>query len=111
MLADQDAVREEQLQAEQLIRQLKVSDLLIGTLASLVQLGYGKLGEGEAEETRLAIEALRALVPVLEGAVPPEAIRDLRQATANLQLAYADHVRKPREPAAEPAPDGAEEET
>ena len=76
MLADQDAVREEQLQAEQLIRQLKVSDLLIGTLASLVQLGYAKLGEGEVDEARLAIDALRALVPVLEGAAAEDAIRD-----------------------------------
>ena len=111
LAAEQEPAHDDRLAADQLLRQLKVSDLLVGTLASLVQLGYGKLGEGEAEETRLAIEALRALVPVLEGAVPPEAIRDLRQATANLQLAYADHVRKPREPAAEPAPDGAEEET
>ena len=94
MLADQGAVREEQLEAEQLIKQLRVSDLLIGTLASLVQLGYAKLGEGEADEARLAIEALRALLPVLEGAAAEDAIRDLRQATANLQLAYASKVNE-----------------
>ena len=107
MLADQDAVREEQLQAEQLIKQLKVSDLLIGTLASLVQLGYAKLGEGEVDEARLAIDALRALVPVLEGAAAEDAIRDLRQATANLQLAYADLVARQRDTTA----DAPEEET
>jgi len=107
VLADQDAVREEQLQAEQLIRQLKVSDLLIGTLASLVQLGYAKLGEGEVDEARLAIDALRALVPVLEGAAAEDAIRDLRQATANLQLAYADLVARQRDTTA----DAPEEET
>lgn len=106
MLADQGAVREEQLEAEQLIK-LRVSDLLIGTLASLVQLGYAKLGEGEADEARLAIEALRALLPVLEGAAAEDAIRDLRQATANLQLAYADYVAKQRETTA----DAPEEET
>jgi hypothetical protein len=107
VLADQDAVREEQLQAEQLIKQLKVSDLLIGTLASLVQLGYAKLGEGEVDEARLAIDALRALVPVLEGAAAEDAIRDLRQATANLQLAYADLVARQRDTTA----DAPEEET
>ena len=107
MLADQGAVREEQLEAEQLIKQLRVSNLLIGTLASLVQLGYAKLGEGEADEARLAIEALRALLPVLEGAAAEDAIRDLRQATANLQLAYADYVAKQRETTA----DAPEEET
>jgi hypothetical protein len=84
---------QEQLTAEELIRQLKVSDLLLGTLASLVQLGYAKLGDGDAGQARLAIEALRALTPVLEGAASPEALRDLRQAIANLQLAYAEKVK------------------
>ncbi len=78
--------------AEELLRQLKVSDVLLGTLASLVQLGYAKLGEGETDQARLAIESLRALTPVLEDAAAPEAIRDLRQATANLQLAYASKL-------------------
>jgi hypothetical protein len=100
-------MREEQLQAEQLIKQLKVSDLLIGTLVSLVQLGYAKLAEGEADEARLAIEALRTLLPVLEGAATEDAIRDLRQATANLQLAYADSVAKQRDTTGDPP----EEET
>ena len=98
---------EEQLSAEELIRQLKVSDLLLGTLASLVQLGYAKLAEGDAEQARLAIEALRALTPVLESAASPEALRDVRQATANLQLAYADKVAK--QPA--PTPEDDQEET
>jgi hypothetical protein len=101
---------EEQASAEELIKQLKVSDLLLGTLASLVQLGYAKLGDGEADQARLAIEALRALTPVLEGAASAEALRDLRQATANLQLAYAEKVAKAAEPAepAEPAEEEAE---
>ena len=94
---------QEQLTAEELVKQLKISDLLLGTLASLVQLGYAKLGEGDAGQARLAIEALRALTPVLESAVSPEALRDVRQATANLQLAYADNVAKPAEPAEEGA--------
>jgi hypothetical protein len=79
---------------EELLRQLKVADLLAGTLVSLVQLGYAKLDDGETDEARLAIEALRAVAPVLEGALPDEALRDLRQATANLQLAYADAVSR-----------------
>lgn len=95
---------DEQRAAEDLIRQIKVSELLVATLTSWVQLGYAKLADGEAEEARLAIEALRTLLPVLEGSAPADSIRDLRQATANLQLAYADHVVKQREPAqSEPA--------
>ena len=95
-----DEQGEEKVDAEQLLRQLKVSDLLMGTLASIVQLGYGKLGDGETDQARLAIEALRALIPVLEDAAPAEAIRDLRQATANLQLTYAEAVAKTSEPEA-----------
>jgi hypothetical protein len=95
---------DEQRAAEDLIRQIKVSELLVATLTSWVQLGYAKLADGEAEDARLAIEALRTLLPVLEGSAPADSIRDLRQATANLQLAYADHVVKQREPAqSEPA--------
>jgi hypothetical protein len=80
--------------AEQLLKQLKVSDVLLGSLASLVQVGYAKLAEGETEQTRLAIEALRAVMPVLEGSAPDDAVRDLRQATANLQLAYAEKLKE-----------------
>ena len=105
-MAEQEPTAE-QREAEQLIKQLRVSDLLVGTLASLVQLGYAKLGEGEVDEARLAIDALRALVPVLEGAAAEDAIRDLRQATANLQLAYADLVARQRDTTA----DAPEEET
>jgi len=78
--------------AEELLRQLQVSDVLLGTLASLVQIGYAKLGEDDSGQARLAIEALRAVLPVLDGAAPADSIRDLRQATDNLQLAYASKV-------------------
>jgi hypothetical protein len=79
----------EELQAE--LSKLDVSDLLLQTLYSVSSLGYHRLGgEGrDLEQARLAIEALRALVPVLEGVVPQEALRDFNQVLANLQLAYA----------------------
>jgi hypothetical protein len=78
-----------ELQAE--LAKLKVSDLLLQTVYSLSSLGYQRVG-GEAkdlDQARLAIEALKALVPVLEGDVPEEVVRDFRQLLANLQLAYA----------------------
>ena len=80
--------------AEELIeqfRQLKVSDLLVSTVFTLSQVGYGKLDAAsrDLDQARLAIEALRALVPLLEGTLPDETIGDFRQVTANLQLAYA----------------------
>ncbi len=79
----------EELQAE--LAKLKVSDLLVQTLYTVSSLGYHRLS-GEAkdlDQAKLAVEALKALVPVLEGEVPEEALRDFRQVLANLQLAYA----------------------
>jgi len=78
-----------ELQAE--LAKLTVSDLLLQTLHSISLLGYQRLsGEGrDLDQARLAIEALRALVPVLEGSVPHEALGDFNQVLANLQLAYA----------------------
>lgn len=88
----------EELQAE--LAKLKVADLLLQTLYSVSSLGYHRLsGETrDLEQARLAIEALRALVPVLDGSVPPVALRDFNQVLANLQLAYAAAA------AEEPAP-------
>jgi hypothetical protein len=83
----------EELQAE--LAKLEVSDLLLQTLYTVSSLGYHRLS-GEAkdlEQTRLAIEALKALMPVLEGSAPPEALRDFKQVLANLQLAYADATK------------------
>ena len=79
----------EELQAE--LAKLKVADLLLQTLYSVSSLGYHRLsGEGrDLEQARLAIESLRALVPVLEGSAPEDALRDFSQVLANLQLAYA----------------------
>ncbi|HSB39450.1 MAG TPA: hypothetical protein VLD13_10220 [Gaiellaceae bacterium] len=88
-MADEEQRLIEEIQAE--LAKLKVSDLLLQTLYSVSSLGYHRLSpEGrDLDQARLAIEALRALVPVLEGAVPGDALRDFNQVLANLQLAYA----------------------
>src|SRR5919197_2806849 len=69
----------EELQAE--LAKVQVSELLLQTLYSVSSLGYHRVsGESkDLDQARLAIEALRALVPVLEGSVPPEALRDFNQ--------------------------------
>ena len=80
----------EELQAE--LAKLKVSDLLLQTLYTVSSLGYHRVS-GEAkdlQQAKLAIEALKALLPVLEGSVPDEALVDFKRVLANLQLAYAD---------------------
>jgi len=77
--------------AEQFSR-LKVTDILFSTMSTIAQLGYAKLGDEarDLEQAQVAIESLRALLPVLEGNAPEEVVRDYRQAVANLQLAYAE---------------------
>jgi hypothetical protein len=78
------------------LRKLKVEDVLIQTLITISSIGYRRLGltpetkdERDLAQTQLAIDTMRALVPVLEKVVPAELIRDLHQSVANLQLAYA----------------------
>lgn len=79
-------------QVEEELKKLKVSDLLVQMLYTVSSLAYRKLSaeDRDLDQARLAIEALRALVPVLEGSVGDDVIRDFRQVTANLQLAYAE---------------------
>ena len=90
-MADESIGENELLEA---LAQLQVSDLLVQTLSTVSSLAYHRLSEQhrDLEQVRLAIEALRALVPVLAGTVPPELTRDFEQVTANLQLAYAGAV-------------------
>ena len=57
-------------------------------------LGWHKLSstDRDLEQAKLAIEALRALLPVLAETMPAEVKRDLEQMVANMQLAYASAV-------------------
>ena len=73
------------------IRRLKVEDVLLSSAATIGQLGHAKLDPAAPDlaQARVAIESLRALVPVLEGSVPAETLRELNQTVASLQLAYA----------------------
>jgi len=83
------------------LKKLKVSDLLVQMLYTVSSLGYRRLSEEDRDldQARLAIEALRALVPVLEGSVGEDVLRDFKQVTSNLQLAYADAARAKSEDA------------
>lgn len=85
----------QQLEAE--LRKLKVADILGQTVYTVSSLGWRRLGpdERDLDEARLAIEALRALMPVLEPALPAETVRDFNQVVANLQLAYAKVAAEP----------------
>lgn len=82
------------------IKKLKISDLVVSTVTTLGQLAYAKLepDSRDLDEARLAIESLRALVPLLEGHVDAEVTRDLNAMLANLQLAYASAAEAAQPP-------------
>ncbi len=78
-------------QAEQLVEELrkaKVSDLLVHTCSLIGSLAFGKLAPEarDLEQARLAIDALKALTPL----IPDDQRSDVQALLANLQLAYAD---------------------
>ena len=90
-MAEDDVTEQDLLEA---LSRLQVADLLVQTLSTVSSLAYHRLAEEhrDLEQARLAIEAIRALVPVLAGSIPPELQRDVEQVLANLQLAYASAV-------------------
>jgi hypothetical protein len=99
-VADEEEKEPDELTPEELlehIRRMKVSDLLLSTITTVAQLGYAKLDSSgrDLQQAKLAIDSLRVLVPVLEGSVPEEVLRDFTQVTANLQLAYAKAAEEP----------------
>jgi hypothetical protein len=85
---------------EEQLRELKVSDVLLQTLYTISSLGWHKLStpDRDLEQAKLAIEALRALLPVLADTMPDEVKRDLEHMVANMQLAYAGAVGEARAP-------------
>ncbi len=84
-----DVPSEDQLR--EALEKIKVSDVLVETMQGLASLGYHRLNAEtrDLEQTRLAVEALKAIGGVLDGVVPAELTRDFNQVVANLQLAYA----------------------
>jgi hypothetical protein len=88
-LSEAGVPTEEQL--KEALAKIKVADVLVETMQGLASLGYHRLNAEtrDLEQTRLAIEALKAIGDVLEGVVPADLTRDFNQVVANLQLAYA----------------------
>lgn len=99
------APSEEELRArlEEELRKVTVRDVLLQTIVTLVNLGGQRLGlggppEGEREgrdleQVRMAIDAVRALLPPLESSDEgAEQVRPIRDALSQLQLVYAREV-------------------
>ena len=90
---------ESQLPTEEELRdalgRVGVADILVNALSAAASIGFHRATSDarDLEQVRLAIEALRALDPVLRDAgVDESVVRDLEQARTNLQLAYAKAV-------------------
>jgi hypothetical protein len=78
-----------------------VEDVLLNALSATASLGFRRVSPEARDlpQARLAIEALRALEPVLkDGGVDEALVRDLEQARTNLQLAYAKAVSEDAKP-------------
>ena len=92
-LPDEEEIAE--VLAEELAK-LRVENILVGALIQVSTVGYRKLGlteetesERDLEQTRIAIETMKALVPILQQVIPEDLLRDFEQSVAGLQLAYA----------------------
>lgn len=74
------------------VQKLRVTDVLLSTMAAVAQLAYAKLDAESRDlpQAKLGIDSLRALLPVLEESLDDELVRDYRQLVSNLQLAYAE---------------------
>ena len=104
-MADQQGLPSEEELRDALDR-VGVEDILMNALSAAASIGFRRLGPDGRDlgQVKLAIEALRALDPVLrEGGVDEAVVRDFEQARANLQLAYAAAVSDSAE-AATPDP-------
>jgi hypothetical protein len=88
---------EEELRAayEEQLKQIRVEDVLVQTVLSLINLGSLRAGlvpgnetEADPVQLRQAIEGVRALLPLVEPALGPDASQ-IREAVSRLQMEYA----------------------
>ena len=83
-----------ELDAKQIQEQLAsfgVEEFLVSAASTIASIAYAKLEARDLAEARRAIDALAALVPLIEG----ELAADLGRALANLHLAYAEAASRP----------------
>lgn len=102
---------EEQIRAfEEQLKHIRVEDVIVQTLVTLVNLGARRLGltgeEGarDLDQAQLAIEGARSLMPL----VPGDELGPIRDALSQLQVAFAREAQgtpEPPEGAPEPSAD------
>jgi hypothetical protein len=96
-----EAERDVQEAAAEFMRTVPVQDVVVSMVQTVFDVGYrrtglvGGGGERDLAQTALAIETVRALLPVLERVLEPASMTALRSALSELQLAYADAAKEP----------------
>jgi hypothetical protein len=117
--SEEQEPNEEELRAayEAEIKKIRVEQVLLEHVVSLVNLGMRRTGlssgtedERDVEQVRLSIDSIRALLPVLERATPQQ-VAPIRDALSQLQLAFVKigGAHESAEPASEPTPAGSRE--
>jgi hypothetical protein len=107
---------EEELRAayEAELKRLRVEHVLLDNVVALVNIGMRRTGlapgtedERDPDQVRLSIEAIRALLPLLEQAAPDQ-VAPIRDALSQMQMAYVrigGQAAGPGGPGARGAPD------
>src|SRR3954447_24505189 len=95
---------------EQELKRVRVEDVLVQTIVSLINLGGRKAGvapgteaERDLDQVGKAIEAVKALLPQVEELLGPD-LPKIREALSQLQMAYAQAAggqAEPQQPAVE----------
>ena len=100
---DLEGLSQEELRAayEAELARIRVEDILIQTVVSLLNLAARKAGltggddeEPDFEQVRQAVDGTKALLPLVEPMLGPDA-KQVRDALSQLQLAYARSGAKP----------------
>jgi hypothetical protein len=87
---------EEELRAayEEQIKQIRVEQIVLENVVTLLNLGMRRAGlapgtedERDPDQVRVAIDSVRAVLPLLEQTAP-EHLRQVRDALSQLQMAY-----------------------
>jgi hypothetical protein len=95
-MSTSDQPSEDELRAayEAEIKKIRVEQILLDQVVSLINLGMRRTGlspgtedERDLDQVRLSIESVRALLPLIEQAAAPQAA-PIRDALSQLQLAY-----------------------
>jgi hypothetical protein len=113
---------EEELRAayEAEVKKIRVEQILLEQVVTLINLGMRRTGlqpgtedERDPDQVRIAIDAVRALLPLVEAAAGPQA-GPIREALSQMQLAYVrlggegGEAPGPAAPGGETPPPGAD---